>query len=583
MNKAKKYIEKNRGFLEFLKSLYKPVKMLTIIMIASMIISQALDLVKQYIIKGIIDLPNTNGFQITDLYRVIFILLGVIILELIFYYTSNITRTIYMLKKQTPYISEKLFNNLNKKAYPFFIDNYSGKIASSINEINDETQVLNEKITSKFISILTSMISSLIILYTIDVKIFIVALILFFGIIITRSIYFSKRFLPAVKKAQEYNREYNGILNDAVLNFTSLKIYSAIESFSKTLKGKKEDANLYRNNASKKEFTYGAVANVIYIIVFTILMLYSVKMYSNNLMSLGNLIFFINAMITLKSQTTSFTWAYIHIGETLVKIKNSYQLLYEDNNIIEDNKDDINITNGNVEFRNVFFKYNKKYIFEDFNLNIENKEKIGVIGISGSGKTTLVNLLFKFYSPENGKILIDDKDIQNYNTKSLYNNLTYVPQETILLHTSIYDNIKIAKPSASKEEIINAAKRAELHDFIESLEDKYDTIVGERGIKLSGGQRQRIALARIFLRDSKIVIFDEATSSLDNNTEFKIQKNIHKYFKNQTIICIAHRLSTLKDMDKIIVIDKGKIIDVGLPDEIISKYDKKELSFAEIN
>ena len=583
MNKAKKYIEKNRGFLEFLKSLYKPVKMLTIIMIASMIISQALDLVKQYIIKGIIDLPNTNGFQITDLYRVIFILLGVIILELIFYYTSNITRTIYMLKKQTPYISEKLFNNLNKKAYPFFIDNYSGKIASSINEINDETQVLNEKITSKFISILTSMISSLIILYTIDVKIFIVAFILFFGIIITRSIYFSKRFLPAVKKAQEYNREYNGILNDAVLNFTSLKIYSAIESFSKTLKGKKEDANLYRNNASKKEFTYGAVANVIYIIVFAILMLYSVKMYSNNLMSLGNLIFFINAMITLKSQTTSFTWAYIHIGETLVKIKNSYQLLYEDNNIIEDNKDDINITNGNVEFRNVFFKYNKKYIFEDFNLNIENKEKIGVIGISGSGKTTLVNLLFKFYSPENGKILIDNKDIQNYNTKSLYNNLTYVPQETILLHTSIYDNIKIAKPSASKEEIINAAKRAELHDFIESLEDKYDTIVGERGIKLSGGQRQRIALARIFLRDSKIVIFDEATSSLDNNTEFKIQKNIHKYFKNQTIICIAHRLSTLKDMDKIIVIDKGKIIDVGLPDEIISKYDKKELSFAEIN
>lgn len=583
MNKAKKYIEKNRGFLEFLKSLYKPVKMLTIIMIASMIISQALDLVKQYIIKGIIDLPNTNGFQITDLYRVIFILLGVIILELIFYYTSNITRTIYMLKKQTPYISEKLFNNLNKKAYPFFIDNYSGKIASSINEINDETQVLNEKITSKFISILTSMISSLIILYTIDVKIFIVAFILFFGIIITRSIYFSKRFLPAVKKAQEYNREYNGILNDAVLNFTSLKIYSAIESFSKTLKGKKEDANLYRNNASKKEFTYGAVANVIYIIVFTILMLYSVKMYSNNLMSLGDLIFFINAMITLKSQTTSFTWAYIHIGETLVKIKNSYQLLYEDNNIIEDNKDEINIANGNVEFRNVFFKYNKKYIFEDFNLNIENKEKIGVIGISGSGKTTLVNLLFKFYSPENGKILIDNKDIQNYNTKSLYNNLTYVPQETILLHTSIYDNIKIAKPSASKEEIINAAKRAELHDFIESLEDKYDTIVGERGIKLSGGQRQRIALARIFLRDSKIVIFDEATSSLDNNTEFKIQKNIHKYFKNQTIICIAHRLSTLKDMDKIIVIDKGKIIDVGLPDEIISKYDKKELSFAEMN
>lgn len=185
-------------------------------------------------------------------------------------------------------------------------------------------------------------------------------------------------------------------------------------------------------------------------------------------------------------------------------------------------------------------------------------------------------MIFKFYNPESGSILIDDKDIYKYSANSLYNNLTYVPQETILLHSTIYDNIKIAKPDATNEEIYNAAKKAELHNFIESLEDKYNTIVGERGIKLSGGQRQRIALARIFLRDSKIVIFDEATSSLDNNTEFKIQQNIHKYFNNQTIICIAHRLSTLKDMDNILVIEKGKIVDSGTPDDIIPKYDKKE-------
>ncbi len=191
-------------------------------------------------------------------------------------------------------------------------------------------------------------------------------------------------------------------------------------------------------------------------------------------------------------------------------------------------------------------------------------------------------MIFKFYNPENGSILIDDKDIYKYSANSLYNNLTYVPQETILLHSTIYENIKIAKPNATKEEIYNAAKKAELHNFIESLEDKYNTIVGERGIKLSGGQRQRIALARIFLRDSKIVIFDEATSSLDNNTEFKIQQNIHKYFNDQTIICIAHRLSTLKDMDNILVIEKGNIVDSGTPDYIIPKYDKKEFLVEDI-
>lgn len=567
-------MKKTKKFLDFVIFLYKPVKFFAIIMVVSMIISQVFDLIKQYIIKGIIDLPNNPNFQVTDLYKVVGVLLLIIVLELVFYYISNIVRTITIVKKQTPYISEILFSNLNKKEYSFFVDNFSGKISSSINEINDEIINLNTRITTGFISLLTSMISSLIILFTIDKKIFVTAFILFAGIILTRLIYFSKRYLPLIKNAQESNREYNGILNDAVLNFTSLKVYSAVEEFSKTLKTKKEESNYYKNKASSREFTYGAIANIVYLITFAILLLYSINMYANNLMTLGNFIFFINSMISLKSSTTSFTWSYIHIGEIFVKLKNSYDLLYDDKNILDHNKEDIKISNGNIKFDNVTFKYTKNYIFKNFNLSINDKQKIGIIGVSGSGKTTIVNLLFKFYVPQMGKILIDGKDINNYSTKSIYDNLTYVPQETILLHSTIFENIKIAKPDASYEEIINAAKKAELHDFIESLDDKYDTIVGERGIKLSGGQRQRIALARIFLRDSKIVIFDEATSSLDNNTEFKIQQNISKYFNNQTIICIAHRLSTLKDMDYIIVIDKGNIIDSGIPKYIIPKYDK---------
>ena len=574
---------KNNNFKNFLLSLYKPVKGLTIIMIGSMVISQILDLIKQYIIKGIIDLPLKDSFQVNQLYMVIFALLIIIVLELIFFYISNITRTIHMVKKQTPYISEKLFNNLNTKNYAFFTDNYTGKISSAINDINNEVINLNTRITTGFMSLLTSMISSLIILYTINVNIFVVATILFTGIIITRLIYFSKSYMPLVENAESYNREYNGVLNDAILNFTSLRLYNAVENFSKTLKSKKQEANIYKNKASAKEFSYGATANIIYVITFAFLMIYSVKLYSNNIMSLGNFIFFINAMISLKSQSTTFTWSYIHIGEILVKMKNNYKLLYDDDNTLSEyKKDNIILNTGKIEFNNVSFKYNQNYVFENFNLKIDDKQKIGIIGISGSGKTTLVNLIFKFYSPQEGSILIDNKDISSYNTNSLYHNLTYVPQETILLHSSIYENIKIAKPDATNEEIYNAAKKAELHDFIESLENKYDTIVGERGIKLSDGQRQRIALARIFLRNSKIVIFDEATSSLDNNTEFKIQRNIHKYFNEQTIICIAHRLSTLKDMDNILVIEHGEIIDYGTPEYIIPKYDNKDFMIENI-
>ena len=177
---------------KFVISLYKPVKFLTIVMIVSMIISQILDLVKQYIIKGIIDLPSMENFQISELYNVAFILLVVIVLELIFFYISNITRTIYIVKKQTPYISEKLFNGLNNKTYSFFTDNYTGKISTAINEINTEITNLNTQITTKFISLLTSMISSLIVLYTINLNIFIVATILFVGIIVSRLVYFLK-------------------------------------------------------------------------------------------------------------------------------------------------------------------------------------------------------------------------------------------------------------------------------------------------------------------------------------------------------------------------------------------------------
>ncbi len=371
-----------KDFKKFIISLYKPVKFLTFVMILSMIISQILDLVKQYIIKGIIDLPSKENFLPTDLYKTIFVLLGVIILELIFYYISNITRTIYVVKKQTPYISEKLFSNLDNKTYSFFTDNYTGKISTAINDINDEIINLNDKITSKFISVLTSMISSLIILYTINLNIFIVATILFTGIIVGRLVYFSKRYLPSVKKAQEYNREYNGILNDAVLNFTSLKLYNAVSNFSKNLKSKKEESNYYRNRASRKEFTFGAIANVVYVLVLVSLMIYSIRLFENGMMTLGNFIFFINAMISLKSQTTTFTWSYIHIGEIMVKMKNSYELLYTSDNVRDDNKPDIEINTGKLEFKDVSFRYNKNYIFEDFNLRIDDKQKLGIIGVS---------------------------------------------------------------------------------------------------------------------------------------------------------------------------------------------------------
>ena len=213
-------------------------------------------------------------------------------------------------------------------------------------------------------------------------------------------------------------------------------------------------------------------------------------------------------------------------------------------------------------------------VFNDFNLTIEPNQKLGIMGPSGAGKSTLINLLLRFFDVDNGEILIDGYNIKNDITqKSLRENISYIPQDPVLFHRTIRENIIYGKLDATEEELIEATKMACCYDFIINLENGFDTIVGERGVKLSGGQRQRIAIARAILKNSKILILDEATSALDSITEKEIQKALENLMKNKTVIAIAHRLSTLNIMDRIVVLDKGKIVEDGTKEELLNKQD----------
>ena len=213
-------------------------------------------------------------------------------------------------------------------------------------------------------------------------------------------------------------------------------------------------------------------------------------------------------------------------------------------------------------------------VFNDFNLTIEPNQKLGIIGPSGAGKSTLINLLLRFFDVDSGEILIDGYNIKNDITqKSLRENISYIPQDPVLFHRTIRENIIYGKLDATEEELIEATKMACCYDFIINLENGFDTIVGERGVKLSGGQRQRIAIARAILKNSKILILDEATSALDSITEKEIQKALENLMKNKTVIAIAHRLSTLNIMDRIVVLDKGKIVEDGTKEQLLNKQD----------
>jgi ATP-binding cassette subfamily B protein/ATP-binding cassette subfamily B multidrug efflux pump len=240
----------------------------------------------------------------------------------------------------------------------------------------------------------------------------------------------------------------------------------------------------------------------------------------------------------------------------------------------EKNAHKLNVSAGNIKFQNVNFSYidNEKIItnpvFDSLFLEVSAGERIGIVGRSGAGKSTLINLLLRFYDIQKGVISIDDQDIKTVQQESLRENIAVVTQDTSLLHRSVRENILFGRPNASEQEMIEAAKKAEAHEFILKLKDVagrtgYDAHVGERGVSLSGGQRQRIAIARVILKDAPILIMDEATSALDSEIESAIQKSLYQLMQGKTVIAIAHRLSTIAAMDKLIVFDEGEIIEQG--------------------
>ena len=241
---------------------------------------------------------------------------------------------------------------------------------------------------------------------------------------------------------------------------------------------------------------------------------------------------------------------------------------------VQDSKSakELNITEGAVQFKDVQFHYHKtRTILPKFSLDIKVGKKTALVGHSGSGKSTIIKLLLRLYDVSGGKILIDGQRIHKVTQESLRSQVSLVPQDPILFHRSLKENIRYARPDASNEELIAAAKAAHCHDFIMEFPEGYDTLVGERGVKLSGGERQRIAIARAILKNAPILVLDEATSSLDSESEKLIQDALETLMKGKTVLTIAHRLSTIMNMDTIVVLEKGEIVEQGSHKQLLKK------------
>ncbi|MEK7072463.1 MAG: ABC transporter ATP-binding protein, partial [Patescibacteria group bacterium] len=366
-----------------------------------------------------------------------------------------------------------------------------------------------------------------------------------------------------------------GLLSDTITNNANVKLFNGysreIDNYSQAADKLKSIRGLSWRFSNIFDSIQGLLMTILEITIFYI----AIKLWSKNILTVGDFVLIQAYLLNIFMRLWDFGNVIRRIYANLADAEEMTEIL----NIEHEVKDiktakKLVVTKGEIEFKDVIFNYNQtRSIFNKFNLTINSGERLAIIGPSGAGKTTIVKLILRMYNLDGGKILIDNQVITRVTQESLWQNISLVPQDPILFHRTLMENIRYGKPDATDQEVYSASQAANCHQFIEETSDGYKTYVGERGIKLSGGERQRIAIARAILRNAPILILDEATSSLDSKSEKLIQDALDNLMKNKTVVVIAHRLSTIRKMDRIVVVSKGLVSEEGSHDQLIKKLD----------
>jgi len=454
----------------------------------------------------------------------------------------------------------------------FQIEKKTGEIFARIQRADRYLFQIIDDIVFWFLPHLASILFGIVILFFVEWRLAIGIVFMVLGYFAI-TIYKTK---PLVEKQSELNKAYEfafGNLYDALSNVRVIKSCAA-EGFQtvKTERDfKKKLAKVFKNFVGLW-YSLHLWQDIFYALAFVVVFGGAILLLSRGVISSGKLIMSLGylGLVRLPLKAFGFHWKAFRTGITT--IKRLEEVLSSDTEDFNEKGKIIKSPRGEIEFRNVSFSYKKgKPVLKNISFVAPAGKKIALVGGSGEGKTTLVDLISLYFKPNKGKILLDGIDIKDLNLQFLRKIIAYVPQEISLFNDTVKNNIRYGKPDATDQEIIWAAKAANAHQFIESFPQKYDTLVGERGIKLSTGQKQRIAIARALIRDPKILILDEATSSLDAESERLVQEALDRLIKGRTTFIVAHRLSTIKNADKILVLQKGKIVEQGTHSQLIKK------------
>ena len=476
-------------------------------------------------------------------------------------------------------LSTKCFDRLSQQSMQFHNNRFGGSLVSQTGKFVHGFERLIDSITWELLFLISVVGFTVVVLWQ-EVSIFAVMMLVFVIVYVLIAFVSYKKTDHLNDAEAEAENKQSGQLADSVANIMAVKSYGREEHERRRYAGAANATFSASRNLMRAMITRDVAFSLVYIGVMAALVIFLIGGSGWFGITVGSMVL----IVTYSQQILASLWDVNHVFRAFNRVfgdAHEMTLILDTPTTVEDARGakELEVGKGEVRFEGITFVHPdaKSAIFENFSLDIAAGERVGLVGVSGSGKTTLTKLLLRFADVEAGAIRVDGQDIRDVTQVSLREDIAYVPQETALFHRTIEENIAYGKPDASAEEVKRAAKLANADEFVKDLPKQYETLVGERGVKLSGGQRQRVAIARAILKNSPILVLDEATSALDSESESLIQGALQNLMKGRTSIVIAHRLSTVAALDRIVVLKDGEIVEQGSHKELLARggeYDK---------